>query len=100
MLAVSRGVATSATPASPSGQVGSAALALAERQWSCLALKTLTSLNKEVRPFFLSENSILSFPSVSSLCDYSIWEVLKAIFCPAIIAFAAFQFIVPKYFIA
>ena len=38
------------------------------------ALKTLTSLNKEVRPFFLSDNSIWSFPSVSSLGDYSIWR--------------------------
>ena len=37
-----------------------------------LALKTVTSLNKEVRPFFLSDNSIWSFPSVSSLSDYSI----------------------------
>ena len=37
-------------------------------------LKTLTSLNKEVRPFFLSDNSIWSFPSVSSLSDYSIWK--------------------------
>ena len=36
------------------------------------ALKTLTSLNKEVRPFFLSDNSIWSLPSVSSLSDYSI----------------------------
>ena len=35
-------------------------------------LKTLTSLNKEVRPFFLGDNSIWSFPSVSSLGDYSI----------------------------
>ena len=35
-------------------------------------LKTLTSLNQEVRPFFLSDNSIWSFPSVSSLSDYSI----------------------------
>ena len=37
-------------------------------------LKTLTSLNKEVRPFFLSDNSIWSFPSVSCLSDYSIWR--------------------------
>ena len=37
-------------------------------------VKTLTSLNKEVRPFFLSDNSILSLPSVSSLSDYSIWS--------------------------
>ena len=37
-------------------------------------LKTLTSLNKEVKPFFLGENSIWSYPSVSSLSDYSIWR--------------------------
>ena len=43
-------------------------------------LKTLTSLNKEVRPFFLSDHSIWSYPSVCSLSDYSInLEVLKAI---------------------
>ena len=36
-------------------------------------LKALTSLNKEVRPFFLGDNSIWRFPSVSSLSDYSIW---------------------------
>ena len=34
----------------------------------------LTSLNKEVRPFFLGDNSIWSFPSVSFLSDYSIWR--------------------------
>ena len=34
----------------------------------------VTSLNKEVRPFFLSDNSIWSLPSVSSLSDYSIWR--------------------------
>ena len=38
------------------------------------SLKALTSLNKEVRPFFLSDNSIWSFPSFSSLSDYSIWR--------------------------
>ena len=37
-------------------------------------LKTLTSLNKEVRPFLLGDNSIWSFPSFSSLSDYSIWR--------------------------
>ena len=37
-------------------------------------LETLTSLNKEVRPFLLSDNSMWSFPSVSSLSDYSIWR--------------------------
>ena len=33
------------------------------------SLKTLTSLNKEVRPFFLSDDSIWGLPSVSSLSD-------------------------------
>ena len=47
------------------------------------SLKTLTSLNKEVRPFFLGDNSIWSFPSV---CNLSL----------AIKAFGAFQFSVPK----
>ena len=42
-----------------------------------LTLKTLTSLNKEVRPFFLSDNSIWSYPSVSALSDYSIWRSWK-----------------------
>ena len=37
-------------------------------------LKTLTSLNKEVRLFFLGDHSIWSLPSVSSLSDYSIWR--------------------------
>ena len=44
----------------------------AEGFFSVAVLKTLTSLNKEVRPFFLGENSIWSYPSVSSLSDYSI----------------------------
>ena len=34
----------------------------------------LTSLNKEVRPFFLSDNSISNLPSVSSLSDCRIWR--------------------------
>ena len=38
------------------------------------SLKTLTSLNKESRPFFLGDNSIWSLPSVSPLSDYSIWR--------------------------
>ena len=49
------------------------------------ALKALTSLNKEVRPFFLSDNSIWSLPSVSSLSDYSIWSSWRR-FYPWIIA--------------
>ena len=36
-------------------------------------LRALTSLNKEAKPFFLGGNSIWSFPSASSLSDYSIW---------------------------
>ena len=38
---------------------------------AALNLEGPNSLNKEVRPFFLSGNSIWSFPSVSSLSDYS-----------------------------
>ena len=38
------------------------------------SLRLLNALNKEVRPFFLSDNSILSYPSVPSLSDYSIWR--------------------------
>ena len=37
-------------------------------------LKTVTSLNKEVRLFFLGDNSIWSFSSGSSLSVYSIWR--------------------------
>ena len=44
------------------------------KNWQRGTLKTLTSLNKEVRPFFLGDNSIWSFPSVSSLSDYSTWR--------------------------
>ena len=33
-----------------------------------------TSLNKEVRPLFLGDSTIWSFPAVSSLSDYSIWR--------------------------
>ena len=39
-----------------------------------VTLKTLTSLNKEVRPFFLGDNSIWRLPSPSSLNDYSSWR--------------------------
>ena len=61
------------------------------------SLKTLTSLFKEVRPFFLSDDSIWSLPSVSSLSDYSIWSS-GGVSTLAIIAFGAFEFIVPKYY--
>ena len=64
---------------------------------SLIALKTLTSLKKESRPFFLGDDSIWSLPSVSSLSDCSIWRS-GAYFRLAMIAFGAFQFIVPKYY--
>ena len=38
------------------------------------ALKTVTSFNKESRPFFLGDSNIWSVPSVSSLSDYSNWR--------------------------
>ena len=46
----------------------------------CHSLKALTSLNKEVRPFFLGDHSIWSFPSVSRLRRLQHLEVLKDIF--------------------
>ena len=54
----------------PLNWTGSVFLLLRKR----VPFKTLTSLNKEVRPFFLGDNSIWRFPSVSSLSDYSIWR--------------------------
>ena len=70
---------------------------LLSNSWKNLSstLKTLTSLSKDVRPFLLSDNSIWSYPSVSSLSDYSISRSWR-LFCLAIIAFGAFQFMVPK----
>ena len=38
------------------------------------ALEALTPLNKEVGSFFVGDNSIWNFPSVSSLSDHSIWR--------------------------
>ena len=37
-------------------------------------LENPNSFNKESRLFFLSDSSIWSFPSVSSLSDYSMWR--------------------------
>ena len=51
-------------------------------------LKTLTSLNKKVRPFFLSDNSIWRFRSVSSGRDHSISRSCR-LFSLAIKAFGA-----------
>ena len=39
-----------------------------------LTLRTLTSLNKESRPFLLGDSNIGCFPSFSSLGDSSIWS--------------------------
>ena len=61
------------------------------------ALKTLTSLNKEVRPFFLGDNSIWRFPSVSSLAITASGGP-EGYFSLAITAFGAFELIVPKYY--
>ena len=62
-----------------------------------LPLKTLTSLNKEVRPFFLGENSIWSFPLFLPLA-ITAFGGPEGYFSLATIAFGAFQFIVPKYY--
>ena len=60
------------------------------------SLKTLTSLNKEVWPFFLSDNSIWSLPSVSSLA-ITAFGGLEGYSSLAIIAFGAVASIVPNY---
>ena len=56
-------------------------------------LKTLTALNKEVRPFFLSDNSIWSYPSISSLA-ITAFGGPEGYFNLAIMAFVVF----PKYY--
>ena len=60
------------------------------------SLKTLTSLNKESRPFFLGDTSIWSFPSFLPLA-ITAFGVPEGYFSLAIIAFGAVEFIVPKY---
>ena len=66
-------------------------------QNSWTSLKTLTSLNKESRPFFLGDNSIRSLPFVSSLSAITASGGPECYFSLVIIAFGAFGFIVPKY---
>ena len=64
-----------------------------------LTLKTLTSLNKEVRPFFLCDNRIWSFPLFLPLIlAITALGGPEGYFSLAIIAFGAFQFNVPKYY--
>ena len=58
-------------------------------------LKTLTSLSQECRPFFLGDNSIWSFPIVSSLA-ITAFGTPGGYLSLAIIAFGVFEFIVPK----
>ena len=60
-------------------------------------LKTLTSLNKEVRQFFLGDNSTWHFPPFLPLA-ITAFGGPEGYFSLAIIAFGAFEFIVPKYF--
>ena len=66
----------------------------------CLAitktLKTLTSLNKEAGPYFLGDTSIWSFTSVSPLATTTFGGP-ESYFNLAIIAFGAFELMVPKY---
>ena len=59
------------------------------------SLKTLTSLNKEVRPFFLSDTFGV-YPAFLPLAITACGGP-EGYFSLAIIAFGAFQFIVPKY---
>ena len=59
----------------------------------------VTSINKEVRPFFLSDNSIWSYGSFSFLLlAITAFGGPEGYFSLAIIALGAFQFIVPKYY--
>ena len=60
-------------------------------------LKTLTSLNKEVRPFLLSDNSIWSSPLFLPLA-ITAFGGPETILGLATIAFGAFALIVPKYY--
>ena len=61
-------------------------------------LKALTSLNKEVRPFFLGDKSIWSFFPAFLPIAITAFGDPEGYFRLAIIAFGAFGFIVPKYF--
>ena len=58
----------------------------------------LTSLNKEVRPFFLGDNRIWSLLPLFLPLAITAFGGPEGYFSLAIIAFGAFQFIVPKYY--
>ena len=71
-----------------------------KKKFALPTLRTLTSLNKEVRPFFLSDNSIGSEnplflpPAITAFGGPEGYSSL------AIIAFGAFPFTVPKYYLS
>ena len=62
-----------------------------------VTLKNLTSLNKEVRPFFLGGGGVWGFPLLLPLA-ITAFGGLEGYFSLAIKAFGAFQLIVPKYY--
>ena len=64
-----------------------------------LTLKTLTSLNKEVRPFFLSDNSICVIPLFLPLA-ITAFGGSEGYFNLAIIAFGAFQSPCPQILVS
>ena len=67
------------------------------RNWGLSnALKTLTSLNKEVGPFFLGDNSIWSFPPLFLFLAITAFGGPEGYFSLAIIALGASGLIVPK----
>ena len=59
-------------------------------------LKTLTSANKESRPFFLGDKCMWSFPLFLPLA-ITVFRGPEGYCSLAIIAFGAFGFIVPKH---
>ena len=64
--------------------------------FNSLTLRTLTPLNREVKPFCLSDNSIWSLPRFLPLA-IAAFGGPEGYFSLAIIAFGALAIIVPKY---
>ena len=63
----------------------------------CFSLKTLTSLNKKVRPLFLVANTIWRVITLSLPLAIAAFGGPEGYSSLAIIAFGAFVFVVPKY---
>ena len=63
---------------------------------AALTLKTLTTTSKESGPLFLGDYSVWSFSSFLPLAIIAFGGP-EGYFSLAIIAFGAFEFIVPKY---